>query len=145
MQGASELPTLHNQQVYTVAKREIKGAWIAFACVASYIVILVVLLTIFKLQKNSYLVALIIPAVMGLVAFLLTRQASGKRLILGDEGLIYISGGYRIYTPWNNLIERVIWTRGETAIRLAEPAQPMSIAEGIAQQRPAFEKTGAGL
>lgn len=68
------------------------------------------------------------------------------RLITSDEGIVlYGQAGYRLYTPWDNLMGRALWSTGRggvRVIRLRTPAKEMSLTDGIQQRQAAIEKRG---
>ena len=67
------------------------------------------------------------------------------RLELSEEGMVLYSNGYRIYTPWENIIGYA-WLRSSRAfpdiIQLREPAVvgEISFEEGVASRRAVSEK-----
>ncbi len=67
------------------------------------------------------------------------------RLELSEEGMVLYSNGYRIYTPWENIIGYA-WLRSSRTfpdiIQLQEPAVvgEISFEEGIASRRAVSEK-----
>ena len=90
-----------------------------------------------------FLLSLVLGTMLTLIIHFLLRKL---RLITSDEGIVfYGQGGYRLYTPWDNIKGRTLWAtgRGSTeAIALSVPAKELSITEGIQQRQPAIEKHG---
>lgn len=144
MNTTNDLPTLSNQQVYTVRG---SYAWrgIVPAFFAVVFLVELVVLGFLKPQNPGTLAFLLIPVLAVLLAVLFMKQNRGLRLILGDEGMIYAGPGYHVYTPWNNIVGRAVWGRGVTAVRLNQAAPDRSLAQGISQGQPAFEKKGWGI
>ena len=68
------------------------------------------------------------------------------RLITSDEGIVlYGQAGYRLYTPWDNLKGRAVWSTGRSSVRvilLRTPAKAMSLTDGLQQRQAAIEKRG---
>lgn len=116
--------------------------------IGAFIVVSLALATKRTFPSTYTIIALFVFCIIiGAGITLITRFAlRNMRLITSDEGIVfYGQGGYRLYTPWNNIKGRSVWSTGRgsiTAIRLRTPAQEMSLAEGIQQQQPAIEKRG---
>lgn len=66
--------------------------------------------------------------------------ATKQRLVVGREGMIYTSGAYTLYTPWQN-IQKVVRSphTGEPALHLQHPAEEMPIEQGIREERAAIK------
>jgi len=139
--------SLTNQHVYTIRSfyRYLGPA----TGVGAFV--LALLLTTIKQNYHPTLYSILIIFLMSLfLGTLLTLivyfSLRSLRLITSDEGIMfYGQGGYRVYTPWNNIAGRTVWLTGRgsvQAIRLSQPAKEMSIIEGIQQREPATEKHG---
>lgn len=74
----------------------------------------------------------------GIVRWLLRKQA----LIVGKEGIIYTSGIYTVYTPWENISKLANSPYGaQPALQLRESPKPIALEQGIQEQRAAIENT----
>lgn len=101
----------------------------------------------FRLTFSSILFIFLFSLFLGVVLTLtIYFSLRDLRLITSDEGIMfYGQGGYRVYTPWNNIAGRTTWSTGRgsiQAIRLSVPAKEMSIAVGVQMRQPAIEKRG---
>ena len=143
MNPGNDLPTMTNEQVFTV-----RGKIIYVAVIMCFFLLVEAIILVFiKPQQHSNGFILIVPLIVGLAVILYTVRMRGMRLITGDEGMIYVTQGYRLYTPWNNLLERTIWggRSAVEAVRLNMAAQEMSISNGMSRRQPAFERKGRGI
>ncbi len=101
-------------------------------------------------MDNLFFLLLMLFSVIALMLFvvytsLLFLEFPRTRLEISQEGVIFSSNGYRIYTPWEN-IAGVGWTRHShsfpTIIQLQEPAMVdgISFEEAILSRRAVTEK-----
>lgn len=101
----------------------------------------------FHPSLNSIFIIFFMSLFLGIILTLtIYFSLRDLRLITSDEGILfYGQGGYRMYTPWNNIVGRTTWSTGRgsvQAIRLSQPAKEMSITVGVQQRQPAIEKRG---
>ncbi len=115
-------------------------------CIFSFIMFIPSILTIDSLLLMIFFFLAIIFLTFFIVyAALVFFDIPTTHLELSEEGMIFYSNGYRIYTPWEN-IAGVAWTRLSRSfpsiIQLQEPAavDEISFEEGVAGRRAVSEK-----
>lgn len=124
---------------------------IPFILFTAFFVLFAIYITpsIFSLD-NIFIMLILFLAVLFPILFtgyiaLLFFDIPMIRLELSEEGMILYSNGYRIYTPWENIIGYA-WLRSSRTfpdiIQLQEPAVvgEISFEEGIASRRAVSEK-----
>lgn len=111
-----------------------------------FVVIIPLNLTINNLTDLLLLGACFLLALgIGWYPALIFYESPKTRLELSDEGVFFLGGGYRLYTPWQNISAvRWLWFSTETPgfLFLKEPASmgDFSFDEGVASRRAVFEK-----
>ena len=75
-----------------------------------------------------------------LCGVLIWRASARQRLIVGSEGVIYKTGAYTLYSPWDNIHKVVISPHnGVPALWLQHPAEPLALEQGIRERHVAIE------
>lgn len=124
---------------------------IVFALIAVFLVIFsIIVIPQILTMDDHFSMILLFFAVIGLSIFvvyaaLLLWNFPRTSIELSEEGVVFDSNGYRIYTPWDN-IAGIGWTRLSRSfpsiIQLQEPAVvgEITFGEGIASRRAVSEK-----
>ena len=128
-------------------------SWKPYAVYYLLIIVLVVILGVIALlQKNGYVLLFALLAVLPLFALtaLVLWVYQHTCLYVGQEGIIYASPAYTLYSPWSNIsrfinLPRTRFELGGKMIQLHNAAERPSIEQGIQGHYAAIEIQRVGF